>query len=89
MLGIIAETLREAIDEQGLRENGQVNEQVNARQRKLLEALRANPRLTYAQAADQLGTSYATARRDFAHLRELGLVRREGSDKAGLWHVLG
>ncbi len=85
MLGIIAETLREAIDEQGLRENGQVS----ARQRKLLEALRANPRLTYAQAADQLGTSYATARRDFARLRELGLVRREGSDKAGLWHVLG
>ena len=85
MLGIIAETLREAIDEQGLREN----EQVNARQRKLLESLRANPRLTYAQAADQLGTSYATARRDFAHLRELGSMRREGSDKAGLWHVLG
>lgn len=89
MLGVIAETLREAIDEQGLRENEQVNEQVNARQRKLLEALRANPRLTYVQAADQLGTSYATARRDFARLRELGLVRREGSDKAGLWHVLG
>lgn len=88
MLRTIAEALREAIDDQGVVENEQVNEQVSLRQRQLLDALRANPRLTYAQAAELIGASYATARRDLARLRELGLVRREGSDKAGAWRVI-
>lgn len=83
MLATIAEALREAISDQAKPEN----EQVNLRQRQLLEALRANPHLAYAQAAELIGASYATARRDLARLRELGLVRREGSDKARAWRV--
>lgn len=70
----------------------QVNEQVtglSGRETALLDALRADPSITYARAATLLGVSYATARRTFLSLRKRGLVRREGSDRKGVWHVLG
>ena len=72
--------------------NEQVNEQVtglSGREAALLDALRADPSITYARAATLLGVSYATTRRAFLSLRERGLVRREGSDRKGVWRVLG
>ena len=72
--------------------NEQVNEQVtglSGREAALLDALRADPSITYARAAALLGVSYATARRAFLSLRERGLVRREGSDRKGVWRALG
>ncbi len=66
----------------------QVNEQVNPWLDALFALIARNPRITYAKAAEALGVSYATVRRDLDALQEQGLVRREGSRKTGTWRIV-
>lgn len=54
----------------------------------VLRALRANGRATAPRIAELLGVSESTVRRSFKKLRELGLIDRVGSNKAGYWRLL-
>lgn len=55
----------------------------------VLRALRANGRATAPGIADLIGVSESTVRRSFRKLRELGLIDRVGSNKAGYWKLIG
>lgn len=54
----------------------------------VLRALRANGRATAPRIAELLGVSESTVRRSFRKLRELGIIDRVGSAKAGYWRLL-
>lgn len=82
MLEMVQEALQKMLNDE------QINEQVNPRLDALLALIARNPRITYAKAAEALGVSYATARRDFSQLRNNGLIVREGSDKTGTWRIV-
>lgn len=53
----------------------------------VLQILTTNGRATGARIAQALGVSERTVRRSFKKLRELELIERIGSDKAGYWIV--
>jgi Predicted transcriptional regulator containing an HTH domain and an uncharacterized domain shared with the mammalian protein Schlafen len=46
------------------------------------------PGITLTEAAEILGVSKRTASRIFASLQEKGCVKREGSNKNGVWKVV-
>lgn len=77
MLGVILQTI-ESLDV----------EQINERQRQIVTILSKNLGASYALIANAAGVSVATVRRDLARLRELDIVQREGSRKAGIWKVM-
>ena len=68
--------------------NEHLNKQINTRQQQLFSVLKETPTLTIPELAERMDCSVATIRRDLAHLQKLGIVRREGSRKAGAWVVV-
>ena len=54
----------------------------------VLKVIEANGRVTAVRIADVLGVSESTVRRSFRKLRELELIERIGSDKAGYWRLV-
>lgn len=54
-------------------------------QQKILELIRNNPSITHLEMSQQLSINEKTAKRATQALRELGLIKREGSDKTGQW----
>lgn len=54
----------------------------------VLQVLRADGRSTAPLVANLLGVSESTVRRSFKQLKQLGLIKRIGSTKAGYWRVL-
>lgn len=54
-------------------------------QQKILELIRNNPSITHIQMSQRLSINEKTAKRATQTLRELGLIKREGSDKTGQW----
>jgi predicted transcriptional regulator len=54
-------------------------------QLKLLDLLRMDAAMTYADMARHTGRSRAAVSKDIARLKELGLLKRVGSDKTGRW----
>ena len=85
MLRIIRDTIQDVTDEQI---NEHLNEQIDTRQQQLVAILKKSPASTIPKLAEQMDCSVATVRRDLAHLQKLGIVRREGSRKAGTWTVV-
>ena len=53
----------------------------------ILRALASDPSMTKKQLASLTGKSRATITRHLAGLRDMGLIRRVGSDKTGHWEV--
>lgn len=86
MLHVILETIDQVDAEQI---NEQIYDQITERQWVVVEFLQKNSRATLDDIAAVAGASVATVRRDLARLRELGVVSREGSRKAGHWEVFG
>lgn len=54
----------------------------------ILKVLETNGRVTAIRIAEVLGVSESTVRRSFRRLKDLGLIERIGSDKAGYWRVI-
>jgi biotin operon repressor len=54
-------------------------------QLKLLDLLRMDAAMTYGDMARHVGRSRAAVSKDIARLKELGLLKRVGSDKTGHW----
>ena len=51
----------------------------------LLRLILAGKRYTRQDFADAIGKSPATVQRYLKHMTELGLIRRDGSNKMGQW----
>lgn len=54
----------------------------------VIKVLSVNGRATAARIAEFLGVSESTVHRSYKRLRDLGIIRRIGSNKAGYWKVL-
>ena len=54
-------------------------------EKELLRLILTGKRYTRKDLADAIGKSPATVQRYLKHLTELGLIRRNGSNKVGQW----
>jgi HAE1 family hydrophobic/amphiphilic exporter-1 len=63
-------------------------ETLNERQRRLLEYLKQNKRITRKQYMEMFGVSTATAARDIRELQEMGLIIAKGPNGPGRWFEL-
>lgn len=89
MLDVITGSLR-SYEARAMDETSNVGASVGANvgvDKAILTLLRADPTLSAAALADRLGKTSRTIERHLAALKAAGLVRREGSDKAGRWEV--
>lgn len=57
-------------------------------QRRVLELIKLNPFVTHMEMSQKLDISEKTAKRATKALRELGLIKRQGSDKTGQWIII-
>ncbi len=55
----------------------------------LLNALKTKPKTDYATLAKNLDVSPATVKRNIQKLKNIGAVKRIGSEKTGYWEVIG
>ena len=58
---------------------------LTATQQKVLDIINENPSITHVEMSQKLSVTEKTAKRATKALRELGLLKREGSDKSGHW----
>ena len=53
----------------------------------LLDIVRANPKITFAEMVAALGISRSAIQKHIVHLKDAQLLRRIGPDKGGEWRV--
>jgi ATP-dependent DNA helicase RecG len=58
------------------------------RQRIITSIIQSNPYVTVKQMSETLSVSQRTIERDLSVMQRAGIIRHEGSDKAGIWVVL-
>lgn len=68
--------------------NGNINSDLSKNELSLIGVIIQKPGITLTEAAEILGVSKRTASRIFASLQEKGCVKREGSNKSGVWKVV-
>lgn len=91
MLRIVTATL-EMYEERAASATGRVGESVGDSvgvEAAIIALLRADPTLSAAALSDRVGTTSRTVERHIARLKARGLLRREGSPRAGRWVVIG
>jgi predicted HTH transcriptional regulator len=64
-----------------------INETISETAESVLELIRDNPSMTYAEIAASLGKSRATAHGMTAGLKAKGFIERIGANKNGRWAV--
>lgn len=68
--------------------NGNINSDLSKNELSLIGVIIQKPGITLTEAAEILGVSKRTASRIFASLQEKECVKREGSNKNGVWKVV-
>lgn len=58
------------------------------RQQIIIYTIKLNPYITSKQMSETLSVNKRTIERDLAAMQKAGIIRHEGSDKAGIWVVL-
>ena len=58
------------------------------RQLFIISAIKSNPYVKVKQISETLSVTQRTVERDLAVMQKTGIIRHEGSDKAGIWVVL-
>jgi len=61
---------------------------LNDTQMKILEVIRNNPNITKKQIQEKIGKSKTTVDNGISYLKENGIIKHVGSNKAGYWNVL-
>ena len=69
------------------KDNVNDNVKLSENQKVILEMLAENKFMTQADIAKELGITTANVNRNIKKLKDLGLLKREGSDKSGCWVV--
>ena len=67
--------------------NVPVNVPVNPTEQTVLEEIIKNPAATYDEISLAIGKTRKTVSRAISSLKQRGDIRREGSDKSGIWVV--
>ena len=68
-------------------DNGYDGYELSARQKLVITALKANPRVSLPELAKQCGAGKTTIQRDMDDLKARCIVERDGSSKSGVWIV--
>lgn len=68
-------------------DNGYDGYVLSARQKLVITALKANPRVSLLELSRQCGAGKTTIQRDMDDLKARGIVERDGSSKSGIWIV--
>ena len=68
--------------------HNQQNNSLKDRERTIIKLIKNDPGITYLELAKECGVSESTILRSIKKLKELGKIKREGSDKDGHWIVL-
>jgi ATP-dependent DNA helicase RecG len=55
--------------------------------RLVLSAIAENPKITQIDIANSVGLSARTVSREMKRLRDIGVLHRVGSDRAGCWEI--
>ena len=55
---------------------------------KIFNAILTDPKITQKQLADKTNLSVRTVARELKRLRDIGAIRRIGSDRAGFWEIV-
>ena len=68
--------------------NEDVNEDLSKNEKAVLKAIQEDATLSIVKIASNLSISKSTVERAIHKLRQLQMIRRDGSDKKGLWIIL-
>jgi len=66
-----------------------VTVRVTANQKKIIDHLKENKRITTAELAQKIGISQRKIKENIRKLKGMGLLSRIGSEKSGYWEVMG
>ena len=58
------------------------------RQQKILNLIKESPTITGRQMSETLSVSQRTIERDLSVLQKMGVLRHEGKDNDGAWHII-
>ena len=58
------------------------------RQQKILSLIKESPTITGKQMSETLSVSQRTIERDLSALQKIGILKREGKDNDGMWHII-
>lgn len=86
MLSLIADTIEEIIRAEK-KVTAKVSQKVTANQRKIIEAIKANPFVTQDALVDIVGIARKNIVANMKKLQEYGLIKRIGADKNGHWQA--
>lgn len=70
-----------------VRISNRVNDWVNDRERKMLILLEQDPGFTVTQSAQRMNVSRKTIASYIKHMKEIGVIKREGTSKKGYWKI--
>lgn len=87
MLEVLAEALTEFQDNHGI-VGKPLSRPLNTSEQSVLDMITANPYATYLGILVKISKTPKTVQRTLASLKERGLIKRSGSDKAGKWEIL-
>lgn len=86
MLSLILNTIEENIEAEK-RVTPKVTVKVTANQKKIIDAIKANPFITQEELADIVGIARKNIVVNMKKLQESGLIKRIGADKNGHWKI--
>ncbi|MDD7304465.1 MAG: ATP-binding protein, partial [Prevotellaceae bacterium] len=61
---------------------------LSERQRKILNLIKESPTITGKQMSEILSVSQRTIERDISALQKMAVLKREGKDNNGVWHII-
>lgn len=64
-----------------------ISNRVNDRERKMLILLEQDPGFTVTQSAQRMNVSRKTIASYIKHMKEIGVIKREGTSKKGYWKI--
>ena len=68
---------------------GDVSEtKLTDRQQKILNLIKESPTISGRQMSEKLSVSQRTVERDLSALQKIGVLKREGKDNDGVWHII-
>ena len=76
------------VDTNGTRSGINSERDLNANEKTILQVLKINPRITQKDICTKTDISLRTVKRIMRELQNLGKLRREGTNRNGLWVVI-
>jgi predicted HTH transcriptional regulator len=68
--------------------NDTINDTIKNRQNEMIGLIKKVPTITRKEIAQTFNISEPTVARDLKLLQELGIIKRNGSNKTGYWEVI-